>query len=180
MIDVLERTEAIPASYPAVTTYAHLEQYTGDMFPTLDPDEIWQRIEAYTAFRWSEREVTWIIEGSGQWKPDLTPATVTATEVWFADAWAPVELTPSAVGGYVFAGDGPYRITATVGGGTVPKAVEEAWRRLHEYSRGVADAYLGSQALRSRGDSETITGWAGKALQLSGAADLLRPYRRAP
>ena len=37
----------------------------------LDADMIWQRIEAYIAHRWTERDVTWIVEGPGEWHPPL-------------------------------------------------------------------------------------------------------------
>lgn len=178
MIDLLERTEAIPASYPAapsgLTTAAE----------ALDPDMIWQRIEAYVAHRWTDREVTWIVEGAGRWAPDLTPCTITATEVWFADAWAAVEPTPSPTGGYDFAGPGPYRITADVGGGTVPASVNEAFRRLAEYLAEPTDRHgASSYSANIGGDiSENYDrnpAWLARAMQYSGAGDLLRSYRRA-
>lgn len=79
----------------------------------------------------------------------------------------------------MLAGAGLYRITADVGAGPVPPDVTEAYRRLHEYSRGIAEQFRADAAYRSGFDAEIVAGWTGKALQLSGAADLLRSYRRA-
>src|SRR3546814_4587644 len=77
-----------------------------------------------------------------------------------------------------------YRFTATVGEGgspapEVPEAVQEAWRRLHEYSRGIAEQFREDASHVREEETETISGWTGKAIQICGAADLLRPYRRA-
>src|SRR3546814_16627069 len=76
-------------------------------------------------------------------------------------------------------GCGPYRFTATVGEGgspapEVPEAVQEAWRRLHEYSRGIAEQFREDASHVREEETETIRGWTGKAIQICGAADLLR------
>lgn len=169
MATTIKQVEAIPESYPDDGTAA-----------------IWQRLESYIAHRWTAREVVWTVEGPGEWAPPLTPATVTATDVWQDDEWITVTLTDGPLGGYVLDGDGPYKITATVGGGTVPAAVSEAYTRLSDYltaldgsgmAAGVSAQSVGVGPIRDHVERDP-NAWA-KAMQYSGAADLLRPYRRA-
>ncbi|MDX1240571.1 hypothetical protein GOL95_11025 [Sinorhizobium medicae] len=176
MATTIKQQEAIPASYPA--TPSGLSTAAA----ALDPEMIWQRIEAYTAWRYTSRAVTWIVEGCGDWSPPLAPATIATVEVWRADAWESVALSPSPLGGYSLPG-GTYRFVGTVGNGDVPAAVDEAFRRLAEY---MAAAKKGSPgATRERVTAGSITvdksrsaSWAAQAMSNSGAGDLLRSYRR--
>ncbi len=176
MVEILRREEAIPASYPPVPS--GLSAAAG----ALDSDAIWARIENYIAHRWTSREVVWTVQGPGDWVPDLTPHTVTATEIWESYAWAAVTLSASPLGGRELPSEGPYRITASVGGGVVPAAVSEAFRRLAEYLAEDAGQRGASSWTLDLGEiSETIErspAWLAKAIQNSGAADLLRPFRR--
>lgn len=176
MATTIKQTEAIPDNYPTVTPFNRAGFMEGDSPP--NNDQVWQRIESYTAYRWTVREVIWIVEGSGEWEPPLAPATITGIELWQSNAWAAVTLEPSPLGGICLPGDGPYRFTADVGGGVVPAAVSEAWKRLHEYTRGINDSFKTESAFISDEGGEMVRNWTGKAIQLSGAADLLRPYRR--
>ena len=176
MAVTLKEAEAIPASYPTVTGLSTAAA-------ALDADALWQRIEAYCRVRWTEREVIWTVEGAGDWDAPLQPATVTTAEVWENGAW--VECFPAASpwGGYDLAGDGPYRITADVGGGDVPAAVSEAFRRFAEYMADTPDrAGVSSYSVNMGGAIEESyqrsQTWQARALELSGAADLLRPYKR--
>jgi hypothetical protein len=147
----------------------------------LNPDFIWQRIEAYTASRYTARDVTWIVEGPGGWQPPLTPATISTVEIWQDDAWAAVTVAASPLGGYCLPGCGPYRFTASVGDGDVPANVNEAFRRLAEYMAakpGKAGARQESVAAGSITISSTRDpAWLANAMQNSGAADLLRGLR---
>lgn len=167
MVGTIQQTEAIPANYP-----------------TAAPDPIWQRVESYTAHRFTPRNVVWIVEGAGEWTPPLTPATVSTVEGWAeGDGWQTITPTGSPLGGYVFDGFGPYRITASVGAGTAPAAVLEAVERLETYLLDDPGAAKGFTSFEdSVGDVSTrydgAASWASKALQRSGAADLLRPYRK--
>lgn len=176
-VDVLRRAEAIPAAYPAVPTGVSTAA------AALDPDMIWARIEAYVAYRWTARQVIWTVQGPGEWTPDLTPATITATEVWESDAWTADTFTAGPMGGYVLDGGGPYRITADVGSGTVPAAINEAFRRLAEYlaaDPGTAGASSTSVAIGPIQETlDRNPNWVARAMQNSGAGDLLRNYRRA-
>ncbi len=176
MAETLSRIEAIPASYPdapgGLTAAA----------AALDSDMIWQRIEAYVAHRWTARAVVWTVEGGGDWQPDLTPATVSAVEVWQDHDWTAVTLNASPLGGYVLDGDGPYRFTVSVGSVDVPAAVSEAFRRLAEYMAEV-EKHPGVSAFKSTVgpitlEQNRVPSWLARAMQFSGAGDLLRPYRR--
>ena len=149
----------------------------------LDPDHIWQRIESYIAFRWTDREVIWIVDGSGEWCPRLSPSSVTATEEWVDLSWSAIAPDASALGGFVFDGSGPFKVTADVGSGSPPSGVDEAFRRLAEYwadsSPGPAGATSSSHDVGGFAVShDRSASWLAKAMQNSGAADLLRNYRR--
>jgi hypothetical protein len=171
MATTLKQDESLPASYPAVSPYDHY--FSGE--EVVDPAIIWQRLESYIAWRWTARAVVWTVEGPGAWAPPLTPVVgAIAWEVWNA-AWEAVSVDPGPLG-HCLEG-GTYRATATIGEGEPPEAVLEAWRRLHEYSRGIAEQFKGDAALIRNSEAETTRGWTAKAMQLSGAADLLRPYR---
>lgn len=178
MAVTIQQTEAAPGAYPA--TPAGLSSAAA----ALDPILIWQRLESYIAHRWTARAVTWIVEGRGCWNPPLTPATIATTEIWQDDAWQAVVLDASALGGYVLPGCGPYRFTGTVGSGVVPASVNAAFKRLAEYM--AADAGTpGAASERTEvpdvlaTDISRAPSWMARAMQNSGAADLLRNFRRA-
>ncbi len=176
MAVTIRQTEGPPEYYPdppdgLSTAAAAIDQAT-----------IWQRIESYIAARYSVRDVEWLVEGCGDWCPPLKPATVATIAIWRDDAWQVVDDVRPSPTGYVLAGAGPYRFAGTVGldDDEVPGLVLEAYRRLAEYLAAVVD----KPGLRS----ENIPGiWSGefdnrakaRALQDSGAADLLRNFRRA-
>lgn len=150
----------------------------------LDPALIWGRIEAYTAWRFSPRDVTWTVEGCGEWCPPLKPATIATTESWnSADAWEALDLRPSPFGGYILPGTGQYRVVGTVGtDDEPPPLVLEAYRRLAEYlaakpgKPGVrSESVTAGSVSLSTTRSPTATA---EALQNSGAGDLLRSFRR--
>jgi hypothetical protein len=177
MAMTLKEVEAIPARWPS------LPLRLSSAALTLNQAAVWQRIEAYCRTRWTVREVVWTVEGAGAWEAPLTPATPNLVEVWDSGAW--VECTPAASpwGGYDLPGDGPYRITADVGGGDVPAAVSEAFRRLAEYLTDATDrAGVSSYSVKMGGAIEESyqrnPAWVARAMELSGAADLLRPYKR--
>jgi hypothetical protein len=166
-----------------VTTYPAAPAGLSTAAAALSPDMICQRIESYIAWRWTARGVTWFVEGPGEFAPTLAPATISTVDVWSsADAWETATLSPSPLGGYVLPCTGPYRFMGTVGGGTVPAVVLEAWRRLAEYMA-AKPGKPGAKMERIRAGSillehQRSESWMALALQNSGAADLLRPYRR--
>lgn len=179
MTTTLRQMEGVPASYPSAPDDLSTEA------AALNPDFIWQRIEAYTVWRWSERPIEWVVEGPGHWRAPLNPATIGTTELWTGAAWGETTPSPSPLGGYELAGCGPYRFTGTLGDddGDVPADVLEAFRRLAEYmaakpgkpGASSESVSAGSVSLSHNRSAE----WMGRAMINSGAADLLRRYRRA-
>lgn len=175
MATTISETESVPETYPTTSPAV-----TGN-------DVAWQRIESYIAHRFTPRAVEWVVDGPGLWHPPLKPATISTVEVWSrAGEWETVELSASPYGGYVLPCSGPYRFTATVGGGspapTIPAAVWEAIKRLAAYmsakpgTPGMSSERIQAGSIsvqRSRSES-----WMASALQNSGAADLLRAYRK--
>jgi hypothetical protein len=103
--------------------------------------------------------------------------------VWESNAWTETTPPASPLGGYDLPGEGPYRVTASVGGGTVPAEVNEAFRRLAEYMAETEERPgSASYAIKLGEITEEIErtpSWLAKAMQYSGAGDLLRKYRRA-
>lgn len=176
-MEIVELIEETPAAWPALPGGFTLSPAAAALSPGL----IWSRIEAYTAHRFSEREAVWICDGPGAFAPTLTPATVTTTEAWDSPSWVPVELAPGPRG--LILPGGTHRITATVGAGPVPEAVLEAFRRLAETFAADPDLPGVNRMSVSAGSVDVMRSrdpaWLAKAMDYSGAGDLLRPYRRA-
>jgi hypothetical protein len=181
MAVTLKQTETAPENYPAIPSSPAI---LSDAAAALNPAMVWQRIESYIAQRWSEREVVWLVEGPGEWIPPLAPADVTMIEVWSrAGEWEQCDLQ-AAPQGYWLSATGPFRFTATVGADVdLPANAVEAFRRLAEYmtakpgTPGASHENIttGSVSLSKARSSS----WVAEAMQNSGAADLLRNYRRA-
>lgn len=165
MVDILSQEEAAGAVPEGVNAVA------------------WRRIEAWVSRRWSPRQVLWTARGPGMFRAPLGPVDEISAERW-ADGWAPASLEPDPEGWRL--DGGTWRLTATVGFGDAPPAeVLEASDRLAAYlaegagvgvpgasSYGVNLGQLGENFRRS-------PQWQARAMEWSGAADLLRPYRRA-
>ena len=151
----------------------------------------WQRIETYIRTRYSEREVVWVIEGSegDEWCPPLEPV-VSHTALRWESAWVSVSLSDGPLG-LVLPESGVFKVTAQVGVGAPPDAVVKAHRKLAWYFS--SDSEMAGNLSTQTGEtyelsdnyskSETkqvtrLASHAAKAMQNSGAADLLRPYRR--
>lgn len=181
MAVTLKQTETTPESYPAIPSSPAI---LSDAAAALDPIFIWQRIESYVAQRWTERVVEFLVEGPGEWIPPLAPANVTMIEIWSrAGAWEMCDLI-EAPRGFWLPATGPYRFTATVGAeNALPANALEAFRRLAEYMAarsGIAGASREQVSTGSVSISKSRSAsWMAEALQNSGAADLLRAYRRA-
>ncbi|MEM9966483.1 MAG: hypothetical protein AAF755_00135 [Pseudomonadota bacterium] len=182
MAVVLQQLEAVPASYPGVSDLS-------DKAQDLNLDALWQRLEAYTAYRFTPRDVTWTLEAQAgeYWTPPLAPVVSLSWEIWDGSDWETITLLSGPLG-QIIPNDGTYRATAEIGNGPVPATVGEAFRRLAEYSVEIGDdgMVMGHPSHASHSSSigeldESFTraqAWAARALQLSGAADLLRAYRR--
>lgn len=182
MIDMIKQFEAVPAAYPAAPSGLSVAA------AALDADMIWARIEGYTAYRFTPREIVWTLIGNAgdQFHPRLTPVVSSVSHIWTGEAWEDVALLQGPLG-LCLPSDGTYRITAQVGAGDVPAPVSEAFRRLAEYlggARGSTDEPGASRSSFKVGGTldfevERNPAWVAKAMQYSGAGDLLRPYRRA-
>lgn len=178
MTDLLQENESTPASYP--------DTPSGLSTPAaaLDPEMIWERIEAYTRTRYTARDVIWTVEGCEDeiWKPPLSPIASHTAEIWESGTWASTVIPDGPVG-LCLPSDGVFKITAQVGAGDPPAAVSEAFRRFAEYLADDTDrAGVSSYSVKMGGAIEESyqrnAAHTARALQNSGAADLLRPYRR--
>lgn len=169
MIRIISQTEEVPEKYPEVHGVGYTETVP-----------LWQRLEHYLAYRWPARSVTWIAEGSGEFRPPLAHAEdITVSEPAGPD-WQEVDAIQTPLG--IVLRGGLYQIKARVGEDEPPAAVCEAVRRLGEYMQDLADhPTLGGRYSESLGDASiSINGLdraAAQALTRSGAADLLRPWR---
>ena len=171
MAETVSQFEDIPGSYPSGGSDTD--------------DALWQRIEAHCAQRWTPRQVVWIVDGPGLWKPPLGPATITQTEIWRHGAYEVKAPELSPFGGFNLHHHGPYRITATVGDNNpAPMIVLEAFERLKAYANADHGGLPGvsSYSVNTGQISESYRrnpAFMARALEMSGAADLLRGYRRA-
>jgi len=200
MAVTLRITEGEPENYPRIVID---DDPTVEMDPEPQIRKIvtaaWQRVETYIAHRWNSRSVEYIAEGPGEWHPKLSPSTISTVEIWRDSAWVAVTLEPTPLGGYVLEGVGPYRFTGTVGSlNEPPRAVKDAVFRLVQYFKTVDDMppehrIVGSfktdqepyyqphdleHSLRAVEIERANPHWVARAMQYSGAADLLRPYRK--
>lgn len=171
-----------------VTTIRQAES-TPSAYPVLDPAvgaDVWQRIESYIAHRYSERAIEWIVEGPGEWHPPLAPATINTVEVWScrANEWENITPDASPLGGYWLPATGPFRFSGTVGvdDADVPASVSTAAHRLSDYMAAKPSTPGATSETTRAGSVETSksrdASWMAQAMQNSGAADLLRTYRR--
>ncbi|MEM0990816.1 MAG: hypothetical protein AAGK00_18255 [Pseudomonadota bacterium] len=173
----LNEAEEAPASYPNVTHWIGDFRVALPGDPTVSQVVTWQRIEAWIATRWTARSVVYIAEGSGEWLPRLSPFTTTTVQLWRNSSWATVTLDPTPLGGLQLPTGDTYRITGIAGDDSPhPEAVLEAWRRLHEFQHAAAFSKWNETAFVG-GDEGITRAWAAKEMHLSGAADLLRPWR---
>lgn len=179
MAITLEIQESAPLEYPEI------DNLPDARFGT-DADAIWQRIECWIGHRWGKRDVIFIVEGPGDWTPPLVPFSTLTIEVWHDDEWVSAVVPPTPLGGYRLDFPGPFRFAGVAGSTDAPPpAVKEAYRRLITYSSSIIGHDGGAKGAVTRSDyagenaggREFVNGWAGKAIQYSGAADLLRPWR---
>lgn len=191
MAETIRTIEGLPESWPEVPAgiLIPIKGGAGDL------SWVWQRIEAWCSERWTPREVVWLVQGDGEWLPPLVPVTITKVERW-SGAWSEIEPDASAWGGLSLRGDA-HRVTAIVGtDNPAPPAVIKAEGRLTNYLMQTYDPNdpdLWATSMRwivAAGEDPAFgqqtqesysrpADYIAKALQYSGAADLLRPYRRA-
>lgn len=154
-------------------------------------ESLWRRIEQYINCRWGVRSVEWIVRGSGLFMPPLKPTTITTVERfnnYGSPGYEPGDWVPQTLRrtpfGTELCKDGYYRLQGTAGEAVdPPEDVLEAYTRLSEYLAGVReDGHLGATSVADGvpGVSLTVHRPAvamARALEYSGAADLLKAYR---
>lgn len=172
MVDIIREDEGEALDYPA------MPDGLSDAALSIEPAAVWQRIESWITHRYGERTVEWITRGPGVFVPRLKPAELVTVERWSGEDWASEEPARAPEG--LMLGDHAYRLTYTVGtDDTPPASVMLAYARLAEYW---AESDAASAGLTSVTDGDysftRAATAAARALQNSGAADLLRAYRR--
>lgn len=178
MAITVEFSEEVPNVWPAVP------DGLTPAAAALDAGSIWARLEAWCAVRWSARPATALVDGYGKWQPPVTPFAVTVVEKWSAGEWIAATYAMNPFGGLMLETDGAFRITGTVGDDTVPPLpVQEAFRRLAEYLADNKPSASGASNVKIDVGNVAIEvqrqpTWLARAIHNSGAADLLRPYRR--
>lgn len=177
MATTLEVIESAPAAFPEIPNLAE----------GIEVATVWARIDGWINARWGERECAFIVEGPGHWRAPLYPFIVATIEIWDASEWVSAVIAPSALAGYQLEGVGPYRFMGILGDAADPPAIVlEAARRLGAYLVAAASRQF-ENAILTKESSDEIDSFeyappanAAKALQYSGAADLLRRFRRPP
>ena len=103
-------------------------------------------------------------------------------EIWNGTAWEAATPGKGPLDGYELE-DSKYRFIIDIGGGSVPEAVKEAYKRLSSYMaetgrKAGVSSYSADLGVLKIAYTQSPS-WMAKAMQNSGAADLLRPYRRS-
>ena len=142
----------------------------------IDAAVIWDRLEAFTNYRWSTTEIEFVVNPDHeiQWKPPYVPFGILEVNGEPAD--------PDTFGAVTLRNRS--KVLVTIGGATPSPTVNKAYRRLAEYFAVRDDMPAGAQRYSVNiGDiSETISKRSdhmARAMQNSGAADLLRKYKKA-
>jgi len=143
--------------------------------PNDDP-VIWDRLEAFCNFRWSETVMEFVVNPPCeiQWQPPYEPFTVDLVngEAATPDDFGAVTLREKS------------KVRATIGGATPSATVLKAYERLADYMAATDDAPGGTSRYSvTIGDlSESWSrhpDYMARAIHNSGAADLLRKFKKA-
>jgi len=143
--------------------------------PNDDP-VIWDRLESFCNFRWSETVMEFVVNPPCeiQWQPPYEPFLIMEVngEPAEPDEYGAVKIRDKSI------------IRATIGGAVPSATVLKAYQRLADYFAAENEAPAGVQRYSvTIGDiSETYSmrsDHLSRAMQNSGAADLLRKYRKA-
>ncbi|MEM6438548.1 MAG: hypothetical protein AAF763_02460 [Pseudomonadota bacterium] len=180
MTRLLEMDEGEPNAWPEIVDRmgALLGRDPND--PAVEMAAVWRRIEAWVSWRGPARSAAFTLEGPGEWRPPLHPFALLQAFRWDATSRIWMETTlPAAPLGYEL-DDGRWLVTGTAGNddAPVPAEIYEAAQRLEEYMRGIANKNKDSFAYTELYQSRRAARYAARALELSGAADLLRPWRK--
>lgn len=177
MAATIDIQESSPATSPPIA----------GLVEGIEPGVVWERLDSWINARWGVRDCAFIVEGPGDWRAPLYPFTVATIEIWEAGEWVSAVIPPSPLGGYRLESVGPFRFTGLLGAADAPPAIVlEAARRLGAYLKAVASRSF-ENAILTQESSDEVDSYsygapvnAARALQYSGAADLLRRFRRPP
>lgn len=140
-----------------------------------NPEIIWDVMENYVATRWSTAEVQFTVHSPcrNNWRPPYRPFTIEFVDGDAAEVnqFGEVTLEP-----------GRHSVTCTIGGQPVTAGVETAFSRLFAYYQDVTNrSGYARYSVNLGGDlSESWSRLKGNsAIGNSGAAELLRKYRKA-
>ena len=139
------------------------------------PAVIWSIMENYVATRWSTAEIEFVVYSPCRhdWQPPYYPWTVQSVDGDPAevDEFGAVTLEP-----------GRHRVVCQIGGQPVTADVEEAYRRLAAYMAD-PDTRKGYSRYSVNIGGDLSESWSrarnSSAIGNSGAAELLRKYRKA-
>ena len=139
------------------------------------PAVIWSIMENYVATRWSTSEAEFVVYSDGRcaWRPPFVPFSIETVdgEPASLNAFGEVMLEP-----------GRHRIVCQIGGKAVTADVEEAYRRLAAYMAD-PDTRKGYSRYSVNIGGDLSESWSrarnSSAIGNSGAAELLRKYRKA-
>ena len=137
---------------------------------------VWDRLEAFCNFRWSETVMEFVVNPPCEieWQPPYVPFVIdtVAGEAASPDDFGAVTLSEKS------------KVRATIGGVTPSETVNAAYLRLAEYMAAEDDA-PGGVSRYSIDVGDIAESWSckpdhmGKAIHNSGAADLLRKFKKA-
>lgn len=169
-------SQYIEAETEISVTYPAAPSGLSDDAAAIEPAVIWDRLEAFCNYRWSETVVEFTVNPpcAMQWQPPYVPFVVDLVngEAATPDDFGAVALSSRS------------KVRCTIGGETPSETMLTAYRRLAEYFAATDDTPGGvSRYSFSVGDvSENWSRRAdhmARAIHNSGAADLLRKYRKA-
>ena len=163
----IERETEISVTYPAAPAGAPAG---------IANEVIWDRLEAFCNYRWSETVVEFVVNPPCEieWQPPYEPFTVDLVngEAASPDDFEAVTLTERC------------KVRCTIGGADPSETVMAAYLRLAEYMAATDDAPNGASRY-SIDIGDISESWSrkadhmGRAIHNSGAADLLRKFRKA-
>ena len=152
----------------------------------LDQSALWKRIELHTVHRYGVRNVLFTVSGAGEFIAPIGPvALVNSVSRWVDGAWSSTTLDPTPLGLECL--EYTYLVDCDIGAlytDDVPADVVLAFQRLAEYLAEESTAPAGARSYEvSIGGAidekiDRNPNYVARALLNSGAADLLRSYRR--
>ena len=157
-------------------TYPEPPDGLSDDAAAIEPAVIWDRLEAFCNYRWSETVMEFVVapDHPVMWTQPYLPSVVDLVN---GEPAEPDEFGAVRI-------NGRSKVRATIGGAAPSETVLAAYRRLAEYFAVRDEMPAGAQRYAvSIGDiSETISkrpDHMARAMHNSGAADLLRKFRKA-